>query len=1603
MKKSLLIFFMGICLSISTLMAAPVRPQVAQQVAEQFLQVSVKSDVADAPARRRIARMAEQKEQDAFYVFETESGGFVIVAADDVAMPVLAYGEKSFVGKEKDMPVQLKEWLNGYKTSITNAVADGVVPSEETKKAWQRLMSNQSQETSVVVAPLISTLWDQAQEYINVKNTYNFYTPEDKITYGDETYTLNVPVGCVATAMAQVMRYWEWPDKGVGSHSYTPESRPDFGVQSANFGATTYQWSKMPRQLTYEGSSDEEIKAVATLMYHCGVAIDMMYNNINAGGSGAYTVLKTDEYRSSYTALRDHFRYKNTMEQVSRDDFSEKTEWTKLMKRELNAGRPIIYSGSGASGGSGHCFVMCGYDSDDKFYFNFGWSGNADGYYTLDAIKPSTGGAGAGSRDYSYGQDAIVNIVPDKNTYVAADYYLLYVSTSSYSNPSLSKTTVQYGNSEQITASMTVKNYSEKSFSGKVALQVINDNDEVVYTTSGKTVSISSSKSLSFTFATNNDMVPGTYRVQPVYENNKGQWLPIDAWHKVNYLRFEVKQEGDINTFGVTFDQISPYRQNSVFSLTVGIANAGQTTYTGKVYMVLLNKDLSVAQRLAEHSFADKPLEHMYYRDVNMSGTITVSPGDYLLGFLYEKDGQEYLLGSSWDKSLYSIEVVAQDAVVASPNLIMQSPLSVKNANNETTIQHYDDIIVSARITNSGDGDYTSGVQFSVYDNQYNVIESSICNIPIFAGMTKEVTYQVDSVLPQGEYTVAVSYLNTESMTYLLIANDYESSVKTFTVNPSPFMLYPQSIQYVETTSTDTYTKGQTVKVQVRMANRGDSDYSGGCIYAYLYNESGEYIERNYYNIDIAAGKDATFTISFSEELAVGKYYVRLWYRETDGYLYPMSEGEYYRYFTIIAAPEDEKNFELTGENPVIIGANNDNTININEQLFMSVKITNSGDVQYQDSVWGVIYDHSFDVVSIVGTKTTIAAGASKTVYISFPDGITKTGAYYLFVSYRKDGELIELETTSDMYAYSYVVAVDPSSYILNVKSITLLNTDSTDYYNDQTPVSARLTIANTGGGDFSGYLKSYIYANSAGYTYAFDSLCTTTYSDLVTIPANSERNVTITFRHSLEANRYEMRVNYFDTETYETQSFLQGVSYYYFTVVKKPNIFILTGEQPQLLNQESDGTIDINDSKQIYFSITNSGEVDYNDSIWVELWDLQTWDITYYGTKMKVSAGKTANGVITIDDELPVGKYDCYMIYSNGGKTDLRTKDGYYAHNGFVVVDRSSYVLAVKSIELLQTESTDTYNDQTPVSVKLTIDNSGAAAYNNEIYAVIYADRGNSYAYDSLCIVTSATAFIAANETNEITMTFDATLTEGKYRVEFRYVTINNTWDSPLGQKYAYFTVVHKEAEPTEYVLTLNDYWIVNSEGGATLYANQGFIFGCNVTNESEEDYNGLIELVIYNKSDSKYVSYCDIENMCLYSKVPADVEFSFADGLPEGEYFAALWYAKSISTTPQYNYVNSFIDITVLGESTPTDNKEAVAAGVSLYPNPATEYVNVVVTGASVITLYDASGKRVMTAQANAAGTERLSLDGLANGYYLVKIAGEDNKVTTLPLIKK
>ncbi|MDP2173618.1 MAG: choice-of-anchor J domain-containing protein [Candidatus Cloacimonadaceae bacterium] len=363
MKKltllTLMLLFIATCI-----FGVSVNTQTAERVAGNFVHERLGANYTVATSK-----YLESGYRDSYiYVITLNPTGFVLVAADDAAIPIIGYSTRNN-WNEYSIPEQMQEMLKSWNDQMHAIITQRMSANVEISQLWSRynvpFSSFSPNRDFRNVSPLMTSLWGQG-------TYYNAQCPS------------GTPVGCVATAMAQIMRYWRFPTVGQGSFSY---NCPPYGIQSADFGSTTYNWAAMPNTVSSANVS------VATISRHAGVAVSMQYA---PSGSGAYS-------SDVPGAMISYFRYANTALLRNKSSFSTEN-WDTMMRGELDNARPIYYSGSSAASG-GHAFVLDGYQGTNSFHVNWGWNGSYNGYFTLAALNP-------GTDNFNSGQQAVIGIRP---------------------------------------------------------------------------------------------------------------------------------------------------------------------------------------------------------------------------------------------------------------------------------------------------------------------------------------------------------------------------------------------------------------------------------------------------------------------------------------------------------------------------------------------------------------------------------------------------------------------------------------------------------------------------------------------------------------------------------------------------------------------------------------------------------------------------------------------------------------------------------------------------------------------------------------------------------------------------------------------------------------------------------------------------------------------------------------------------------------------------------------------------------------------------------------------------------------------------------------
>ena len=626
MKKITLLIFLSVSVILCT--GKQVELNKAQKVASAFLtsQSNLKSVVVEdlipvrikLPGENRLTKVKSKGigNEQLVYLFRTEDKGFVLVAGDDLAKPILGYSDTESID-ENNLPVNMLKWIESYKKQIRfireNEKLKSTKPSSEWNLLEQGLPLQKVSEMSV--GPLMTTTWNQAP-------FYNDLCPQE-YWFSDKAVT-----GCVATGMAQVMKYHNWPKQGNGIHTYYHSNNTvTYGNLTANFGATAYDWANMPNSLS-ANSSLAQINAVATLMLHCGIGVNMNYSPET---SGAWvTEEKSQEETCAEYALTEFFGYdESTVKGVQREGKTT-SEWINLLKTELDANRPVLFAGVGDGGG--HCFVADGYDNNNYFHMNWGWGGIADGYYSVDAFDPVDLGIGAGYGSYNSYQRVVVGIQPPAQ---AIDYDIRLYGD-------IIVPTIYQLNSFRV--DLKLANYGTTAFTGELGLAIFDSYGDFVEFIDSFTGTLESQKTYNVWFE--NDGIsayPGSYYWGVYYKPTDGNWISVADGSYENFVVADVYSpfgDSDIKLYDSIVPTPNPLITGQSYRIDTKVANYSFDNYSGQLGVGLFYFNGDLAQELeviTDVQFEAQKFYNVYFND----GTIDVEPGEYLIGLVHFPDNSD--------------------------------------------------------------------------------------------------------------------------------------------------------------------------------------------------------------------------------------------------------------------------------------------------------------------------------------------------------------------------------------------------------------------------------------------------------------------------------------------------------------------------------------------------------------------------------------------------------------------------------------------------------------------------------------------------------------------------------------------------------------------------------------------------------------------------------------------------------------------------------------------------------------------------------------------------------------------------------------------------
>lgn len=586
------------------------------------------------------------------YVYNvSNNGGFVIMSTIYDSQTVLGYSDTGHLNAN-DLPENMKEWLCLCAKQIRYNKSHPLRNKSASANSITYRYAVKSYPDTV--SPLLGNIkWNQ-------NFPYNMYCPTID---GKSTFT-----GCVATAMAQILKYWEWPKVGNGSNTYTSPkvSQP----LSVDFSKTTYDWANMKE--TYdENSSDIENEAVGTLMYHCGVAMNMLYDTIGSSPS------------STHDVERAYIKYMgyNAGASIRRHRFYSDDEWIDSLKEEISNLRPVEYAGNNVYGRGAHAFVCDGYNAEGYFHVNWGWSGLYNGWFLLNTLSPLS------NINYSADSWMTMDMKPDSVGNTERTYFLTGGELSAVSQ------TVLFGKTIPLSIN-NITNSGYYTFNGLIGAGLYDANDSLCYTANAYStnedglVSECTYGKYDMTYNVPSQLSDGVYILRTIFKP-KGS----NSWHRIKcladtkgFLMASVKsghvtvstpdnyKEGiEVKSFALHGTSLC---KGSRGKFRVELNNRG-SDYNSSIAVLLVDKNDINHKILFGRRFVYIPTDST--ASIDLSDTVVDNVGDYTAYFMYDESNH-----ISNEKELTSLGTSLSLNIVdiKNPKLVLTESLTLPNVEN---------------------------------------------------------------------------------------------------------------------------------------------------------------------------------------------------------------------------------------------------------------------------------------------------------------------------------------------------------------------------------------------------------------------------------------------------------------------------------------------------------------------------------------------------------------------------------------------------------------------------------------------------------------------------------------------------------------------------------------------------------------------------------------------------------------------------------------------------------------------------------------------------------------------------------------------------------
>jgi len=559
-----------------------------------------------------------------YYIFNVGEKGFVIVSGDDIAVPVLGYSDAGIYDPE-NLPPNFVYYLDDFLAKeIEQAIKQDVPQSEKIKTQWETCLSGEAAtlRATTAVLPLLG------QDNQSGSIAWNQYAPYNNLCPVDPQNNNNSLTGCVATAMAQIMRYYEYPKFGNGNiGGYTTQTRK-ISIPQIDISTFQYDWGNMIPNYSATLSSQAQKDAVANLMYHCGISVQMDYTY--SEGSAA-------PIKSAALALRDNFRYSQSIDYKVRSYFSN-VEWDALIKMEIDNNRPVLYGGQDPDNG-GHAFVCDGYDNFGNFHFNWGWGGSVNGYFPTTALNPQ-------NYVFNDDQEIITNIIPDSGGEKSYEINIL-----SGTDISTSRTTLDRGESFLVDASFV--NTGLYDFTGNVGIAIVDASDNIMNVISQYSISLNQGyyyADYKFMCTIPQTAIPGSCRIRVVYKSaDSSEWTIVKGSLGYADVLTLTISDNPPRTHGISImdglkSSATAVDKGQSFTVSAQFINIGEDSMTGDYGAALVDGSDKILEVTGTYNVSTSlPSGYNWMAPFTIPCVVSsTAPGNYKIRAIFKPTGKSW-------------------------------------------------------------------------------------------------------------------------------------------------------------------------------------------------------------------------------------------------------------------------------------------------------------------------------------------------------------------------------------------------------------------------------------------------------------------------------------------------------------------------------------------------------------------------------------------------------------------------------------------------------------------------------------------------------------------------------------------------------------------------------------------------------------------------------------------------------------------------------------------------------------------------------------------------------------------------------------------------